>query len=72
MPRQVLAATAPNGAFDQEHLLNPTMLRRLGDESANARCDGGSTQGGFSRLLAARSARVVGLNRHPRGSSTRS
>jgi 2-polyprenyl-3-methyl-5-hydroxy-6-metoxy-1,4-benzoquinol methylase len=61
MPRAVLAAMDPYGDFAKEHLLNPVMLRMLGDVAGKRVLDAGCGQGYFSRLLADRGAEVVGV-----------
>ena len=61
MPREVLAAMDPYGDFAKEHLLNPVILRMLGDVSGKRVLDAGCGHGYLSRLLAARGAEVVGV-----------
>lgn len=61
MPREVLAALDPEGDFVKRHLLNPVILRLLGDVRGRRVLDAGAGQGYFSRMLAARGARVVAL-----------
>jgi len=61
MPRDAIGAMGPNGDFEKEHLLNPTMLRMLGDVYTKRVLDAGCGQGYFSRLLAYRGAHVVGV-----------
>ena len=65
MPHQVLASMDPDGDFEKRHLLNPTVLRMLGDVSGQTIVDAGCGQGYFSRMLATRGARVIGLEPAP-------
>ena len=61
MPRDALAALDPNGDFAKENLLNPVLMRLLGDVSGARVLDAGCGQGYFSRLLARRGAHVFGV-----------
>ena len=54
-----MAALDPEGDFVKQHLLNPHVLRLLGDVRGRRILDAGAGQGYFSRMLAARGARVV-------------
>ncbi|MHB1640926.1 MAG: NUDIX domain-containing protein [Candidatus Dormibacteria bacterium] len=65
IPRDVLASMDPDGDFEKRHLLNPTVLRMLGDVSGRTILDAGCGQGYFSRILATRGARVIGLESAP-------
>ncbi|GAB3405684.1 class I SAM-dependent methyltransferase [Flindersiella endophytica] len=53
--------TADDGDFSKRHLVNPHVLRLLGDVSGKRVLDAGSGNGYLSRLLAGRGARVVGV-----------
>ncbi|MEP6527906.1 MAG: class I SAM-dependent methyltransferase [Nocardioidaceae bacterium] len=61
MSRSALAELDPDGGFEKRHLLNPAVLRMLGDVAGKRVLDAGSGQGYFSRMLAERGARVVSL-----------
>jgi len=61
MPRHVLDAMEPEGDFAQRHLLNPVLLRMLGDVTGRRVLDAGCGHGYFSRMLADRGAHVVGV-----------
>jgi SAM-dependent methyltransferase len=61
MPRDVLARMDPDGDFAKRHLLNPVLLRALGDVRGRRVLDAGCGQGYLSRLLAERGAQVVGV-----------
>ncbi len=61
MPRAVLEAMEPEGDFAKRHLLNPVVLRMLGDLRGRRVLDAGCGQGYFSRMLAERGAEVVGV-----------
>ena len=56
-----LEATAEDGDFSKRHLVNPHLLRLLGDVDGTRILDAGSGNGYLSRLLATRGARVVGV-----------
>lgn len=61
MPRAALDAMEPHGDFVKRHLLNPVMLRLLGDVRGRRVLDAGCGQGYFSRMLAERGAEVTGV-----------
>ncbi|WP_432825079.1 class I SAM-dependent methyltransferase [Dactylosporangium sp. CA-092794] len=61
MPRDALRATARDGDFAKRHLINPVLLRLLGDVTARRVLDAGCGNGYLSRMLAGRGARVVGV-----------
>ncbi|MFI0975881.1 class I SAM-dependent methyltransferase [Streptomyces sp. NPDC021093] len=63
IPRAVLEAMDPEGDFAKRHLLNPVVLRMLGDGGLKGQrvLDAGCGQGYFSRMLAERGADVVGV-----------
>src|SRR5215469_6367702 len=60
-PREVLDAMEPDGDFGRRHLLNPALLRMLGDVRGRRILDAGCGHGYLSRMLAARGARVTGV-----------
>jgi len=59
--REHLEATAADGDFAKRHLVNPVMLRMLGDLRERRVLDAGCGNGYLSRMLAKRGARVVGV-----------
>lgn len=59
--REAMAAHDPEGDFGRRHLLNPVLFRLLGDVSGKRVLDAGCGQGYLCRLLAARGARVTGI-----------
>jgi 2-polyprenyl-3-methyl-5-hydroxy-6-metoxy-1,4-benzoquinol methylase len=59
--RADLEATAGEGDFAKRHLVNPVVLRMLGDLRDRRVLDAGSGNGYLSRMLAQRGARVVGV-----------
>jgi 2-polyprenyl-3-methyl-5-hydroxy-6-metoxy-1,4-benzoquinol methylase len=61
IPRSAHEQFGPEGDFCRQHLLNPVLWRMLGDVSGRRVLDAGSGQGYLCRLLAARGAKVVGL-----------
>ncbi|CAM5611044.1 class I SAM-dependent methyltransferase [Streptomyces spiroverticillatus] len=61
IPRTALDAMGPDGDFAKRHLINPVLLRMLGDVRESRILDAGSGTGYLSRLLAARGARVTAV-----------
>lgn len=61
MPRGVLDAMGPEGDFAKRHLVNPDVLRMLGDVEGRRVLDAGCGHGYLARMLAARGARVTGV-----------
>ncbi|WP_438489286.1 class I SAM-dependent methyltransferase [Streptomyces sp. S186] len=61
IPRAALEAMEPDGDFAKRHLINPVLLRMLGEVNGRRILDAGCGHGYFSRLLAARRARVTGV-----------
>jgi 2-polyprenyl-3-methyl-5-hydroxy-6-metoxy-1,4-benzoquinol methylase len=61
MPREALAEMAEDGDFSKRHLVNPVLLRMLGDLSGLRVLDAGCGNGYFSRMLARRGAIVTGV-----------
>lgn len=61
MPRAVLEETAHDGDFAKRHLLNPVLLRMLGDLPGQRVLDAGCGNGYLTRMLAERGAHVVGV-----------
>lgn len=59
--REAMDATADDGDFSKRYLVNPTLLRMLGDVRGQRVLDAGCGNGYFSRILAARGAQVVGV-----------
>ena len=59
MPPGVLAEMADDGDFSKRHLVNPVLLRMLGDASGRRVLDAGCGNGYFSRMLARRGASVT-------------
>ena len=60
-PREVLDAMEPDGDFSRRHLLNPALLRMLGDVRGQRILDAGCGHGYLSRMLADRGAQVTGV-----------
>jgi SAM-dependent methyltransferase len=61
MPREALQATAHEGDFAKRHLINPVLLRMLGDVSGLRVLDAGCGNGYLSRMLAHCGAQLVGV-----------
>jgi 2-polyprenyl-3-methyl-5-hydroxy-6-metoxy-1,4-benzoquinol methylase len=61
VPREALRATAHDGDFAKRHLINPVLLRMLGDVGGLRVLDAGCGNGYMSRMLAQRGAQVVGV-----------
>ncbi|OAP25109.1 MULTISPECIES: bifunctional 2-polyprenyl-6-hydroxyphenol methylase/3-demethylubiquinol 3-O-methyltransferase UbiG [Amycolatopsis] len=59
--RASMEATAERGDFANQHLLNPVLLRLLGDVRGRRVLDAGCGNGYFSRMLAGRGAEVTGI-----------
>jgi 2-polyprenyl-3-methyl-5-hydroxy-6-metoxy-1,4-benzoquinol methylase len=60
-PREVMDEMEPDGDFSKRHLLNPVLLRMLGDVRGQRILDAGCGHGYLSRMLAARGAQVTGV-----------
>jgi 2-polyprenyl-3-methyl-5-hydroxy-6-metoxy-1,4-benzoquinol methylase len=56
-----LHATAHDGDFAKRHLINPVLLRMLGDLAGRRVLDAGCGNGYLSRMLAGRGAQIVGV-----------
>jgi SAM-dependent methyltransferase len=61
MPRAVLEQMEHDGDFAKRHLVNPVLLRMLGDVHDRRVLDAGCGNGYFSRMLAERGADVIGV-----------
>lgn len=61
MPRAVLEQMAHDGDFAKRHLINPVLLRMLGDPAGLRILDAGCGNGYLSRMLAQRGAQVTGV-----------
>ncbi|MET9265708.1 class I SAM-dependent methyltransferase [Amycolatopsis sp. NPDC004079] len=59
--RESMEATAASGDFSKQHLVNPVLLRLLGDVRGRRVLDAGCGNGYFSRMLAERGAQVTGV-----------
>ncbi len=62
MPRSLLAEMDADGDFCRRHLLNPVVLRMLGDVAGRRVLDAGCGNGYLSRTLARLGATVVGVD----------
>ena len=61
MPRAELQQTEHDGDFAKRHLINPVVLRLLGDIDGQRVLDAGCGNGYLSRMLARQGAEVVGV-----------
>ncbi|MEV5575717.1 class I SAM-dependent methyltransferase [Spirillospora sp. NPDC052269] len=61
VPREALEAMEPDGDLAKRHLINPVLLRLLGEVRGRRILDAGCGHGYLSRMLAARGARVTGV-----------
>jgi 2-polyprenyl-3-methyl-5-hydroxy-6-metoxy-1,4-benzoquinol methylase len=61
MPYAALAGMADDGDFSKRHLVNPVLLRMLGDVGRKRVLDAGCGNGYLSRMLARRGAQVTGI-----------
>ncbi|MEO3765139.1 class I SAM-dependent methyltransferase [Streptomyces sp. B5E4] len=59
--REAMETTAQEGDFAKRHLVNPTLLRMLGDVRGRRLLDAGCGNGYVSRILAGHGAQVVGV-----------
>jgi SAM-dependent methyltransferase len=59
--REEMEATADDGDFAKRHLVNPVLIRLLGEVRGRRVLDAGCGNGYFSRMLAERGALVVGV-----------
>ncbi len=60
-PCEILDAMESDGDFCRRHLLNPALLRMLGDVNGRRVLDAGCGHGYLSRMLAVRGAQVTGV-----------
>ena len=60
-PRAMLESMEPEGDFAKRQLLNPVLLRMLGDVRGRHVLDAGCGHGYLARMLAARGAQVTGV-----------
>lgn len=61
MPREAIERLGPEGDLAKRHLLNPVLLRLLGDVRGRRVLDAGCGHGYLSRMLAGRGALVTGV-----------
>ena len=61
LSREAMDAWEPEGDHGRRHLLNPVVLRMLGDVAGRRLLDAGCGQGYLSRMLARLGAEVVGV-----------
>lgn len=61
VPREVLESMEPEGDWAKRHLLNPVLLRMLGDVRGRRILDAGCGHGYLARMLAVRGALVTGV-----------
>lgn len=61
VPRAMLQQMAHDGDFAKRHLINPILLRMLGDLPGQRVLDAGCGNGYLSRMLARHGAQVVGV-----------
>jgi 2-polyprenyl-3-methyl-5-hydroxy-6-metoxy-1,4-benzoquinol methylase len=61
MPADVIAAMADDGDFAKRHLINPVLMRMLGDLTSRTVLDAGCGNGYFSRMCAQAGAQVTGV-----------
>lgn len=61
VPREALDAIEPEGDWAKRHLLNPVLLRMLGDVRGRRVLDAGCGHGYLARMLASRGAQVTGV-----------
>jgi SAM-dependent methyltransferase len=61
MPADAIAEMADDGDFAKRHLVNPVLLRMLGDLAGLKLLDAGCGNGYFSRICARAGARVTGV-----------
>jgi 2-polyprenyl-3-methyl-5-hydroxy-6-metoxy-1,4-benzoquinol methylase len=61
MPRAAVEALEPDGGLPKRHLINPVVLRMLGEVRGQRVLDAGCGHGYLSRILADLGATVVGV-----------